>query len=163
MRFRTDNQGIKKRYSISLRRFVKGEMRLDNYANNEILRYIILSRTDFREYLEHQFLEGMTWDNYCSAWEIDHIIPVGEFDMTNEDDLKLCWHYLNLMPLIRKDNEIKAHSLYFAKIELEKRLKVLPSNPILKALKEKTNNDEIHTKYNYDLEFLKFYNSINYH
>jgi hypothetical protein len=118
MRFRTDNQGIKKRFSISLRRFLKGEMRLDNYANNEILRYIILSRTDFREYFEHQFLEGMTWDNYCSVWEIDHIIPVGEFDMTNEDDLKLCWHYLNLMPLIRKDNEIKAHSLYFEKIEL---------------------------------------------
>ncbi|WP_109744952.1 hypothetical protein [Arcicella aurantiaca] len=137
-------------------------MRLDNY-DNEILRYIVLSRTDFREYIEHQFLEGMTWDNYCSVWEIDHIIPVGEFDMANEDDLKLCWHYLNLMPLFRKDNEIKAHSLYFAKIELEKRLNVLPSNPILKALKEKTNNEEIHAKYNYDLEFLKFYNSIKYH
>ena len=158
------NYNIKKRLSLNLRRFVRGKrMKLDNYEN-EILRFIFLSRTDFREYIEHQFLEGMTWENYCSVWEIDHIVPVGQFDMTKEEDLKLCWHYLNMMPLTRKDNEIKAHSLYFAKIEIDKRLKMLPSNNILNALKDRINQDEeIHTKYNYDLEFLKFYNRINYH
>lgn len=165
MKFRIDNEGIKKRYSISLRRFVKGEgMRLDNYNRNEILRYIILSRTDFREYIEHQFIEGMTWENYCKEWEIDHIVPASSFDMSNEEDLSLCWHYLNLMPMTCKDNEIKANSLYFAKIELEKRKQILTGNLIIKKLKDKIEQqEELHLKYNYDLEFLKFYNRINYH
>jgi hypothetical protein len=165
MRFREDNIGVKKRYSTGLRRFVKGEgMRIDNYKRNEILRFIILSRTDFREYIQHQFIEGMTWENYCLEWEIDHIVPVSSFDMGNEEDLSLCWHYLNLMPMKCKDNEIKANSLHYAKIELQKRQKVLPGNMVIKKLIGKVEEqEEFHLKYDYDLEFLKFYNRINYH
>lgn len=51
-----------------------------------------------------------------------------------------------------KDNEIKANSLHFAKIELKKRQKVLTGNKILKELINKIEEDEeIHLKYNYDL------------
>jgi hypothetical protein len=155
---------IKKRISLNLRRFVRGQkMRLDNYEN-DIIKHIKLSRTDFREYIEHQFIENMSWENYCSVWEIDHIVPVSSFDMLKEEDLSLCWHYLNLMPMKCKDNENKANSLYFAKIEIEKRQNVIPGNGILKKLKEKIEEQEdINVKYNYDLEFLKFYNKVNYH
>lgn len=155
---------IKKRLSLNLRRFVRGErMKLDNY-DNEILRYIFLSRTDFREYIEHQFLEGMKWENYCIEWEIDHIVPISLFDMEELDDLKICWHYLNLMPMWRKDNVEKANSMYFAKIEIQKRCSILRNNKILLELNQRIIIEEdIHKKYNYDLEFLKFYNRINYH
>ena len=161
----TEQQKIRKKMSLSLRRLIRGtEMKLDNYEGNQILRYIFLSRTDLIEYIEHQFVEGMRWDNYCSEWEIDHIAPASLFDLTNIEEMKLCYHYLNLMPLWRKDNVTKANSLYYSKIELEKRLKVLPSNTILKLIKEKVDKEEdmINT-YNYDLEFLKFYHRINYH
>lgn len=161
----TEQQRIRKRLSIGLRRLVKGEnMRLDNYEKNQILRLIFLSRTDLREYIEHQFVEGMNWGNYCSEWEIDHIAPASLFDLANIEEMKSCWHYLNLMPMWRKDNETKANSLHYSKIELEKRLKILPSNSILKLIKEKVDSEEdmINT-YTYDLEFLKFYNRINYH
>ncbi len=155
---------IKKRISLNLRRFVRGQkMRLDNYEN-EIIKYIKLSRTDFREYIEHQFIKGMTWENYCIDWEIDHIVPVSNFDMYDDDELSICWNYLNLMPMKCKDNELKANSLYFAKIELDKRQKILLSNDIIKKLKDRIEQEEeLHLKYNYDLEFLKFYNKINYH
>ena len=161
----TEQQKIRKKMSIGLRRLVRGEdMKLDNYERNQILRHIFLSRTDLREYIEHQFVEGMNWENYCNEWEIDHIAPASLFDLTNKEDMKLCYHYLNLMPLWRKDNVTKANSLYYSKIELEKRLKILPSNTILKLIKEKVDKEEdmIHT-YSYDLEFLKFYNRVNYH
>jgi hypothetical protein len=160
-----EQQKIRKKMSISLRRLIKGEsMRLDNYEGNQILRYIFLSRTDLREYIEHQFVKGMNWDNYCTEWEIDHIAPASLFDLTKTDDIKLCYNYLNLMPLGRKDNVTKANSLLQSKIELEKRLKILPSNKVLNSIKEKVDKEEdmINT-YNYDLEFLKFYNRINYH
>jgi hypothetical protein len=155
---------IRKRLSLNLRRFVRGQkLKLDNY-NNEILRYIFLSRTDFREYIEHQFLEGMNWENYCIEWEIDHIVPVSLFDMEEIEDLKICWHYLNLMPMWRKDNVEKANSLYFAKIEIQKRFSILRNNEVMIKLNDKLKiEDDIHKKYNYDLEFLKFYNRINYH
>jgi hypothetical protein len=160
-----EQQKIRKRFSISLRRLVRREdMKLDNYERNQILRYIFLSRTDLREYLEHQFVKGMSWDNYCEEWEIDHIAPVSLFDLTKIEDIKLCYHYLNLMPIWRKDNVIKANSLHYSKIELEKRLKVLPSNSILKLIKEKVDKEEdMANTYNYNLEFLKFYNKVNYH
>ena len=158
------NYNIKKRLSLNLRRFVRGQkMKLDNY-DNEILRYIYLSRTDFREYIEHQFLEGMKWENYCIEWEIDHIVPVSLFNMEKVEDLEICWHYLNLMPMWRKDNVEKANSLYFAKIEMQRRFSVLQYNKILLELNKRIIlQEEIHLKYNYDLEFLKFYNRINYH
>ena len=158
------NYNIKKRLSLNLRRFVRGQkMKLDNY-DNEILRYIYLSRTDFREYIEHQFLEGMKWENYCIEWEIDHIVPVSLFNMEKVEDLEICWHYLNLMPMWRKDNVEKANSLYFAKIEMQRRSSVLQFNKILLELNKRIIlQEEIHLKYNYDLEFLKFYNRINYH
>ena len=161
----TEQQKIRKKMSIGLRRLIRGEdMKLDNYEKNQILRHIFLSRTDLREYIEHQFVRGMNWENYCDEWEIDHIAPASLFDLTNIEDMKLCYHYLNLMPLWRKDNVTKANSLYYSKIELEKRLKILPSNTILKLIKEKVDKEEdmIHT-YSYDLEFLKFYNRVNYH
>jgi hypothetical protein len=160
-----EQQKIRKKLSISLRRLIRGEeMRLDNYDKNQILRCIFLSRTDLREYIEHQFVTGMSWDNYCEEWEIDHIAPASLFDLTKIEDIKLCYHYLNLMPIWRKDNVTKANSLHYSKIELEKRLRILPSNEILKLIKEKVDKEEdMINKYNYDLEFLKFYNKVNYH
>lgn len=107
-------------------------MRLDNYENNDRLRFIELSRTDFREYIQHLFIDGMDWDNYCEEWEVNHIVPVSPFDMSNENDLSLCWNYLNLMPRKSSDNKIKANSLYFAKIEIEKRHKIIYGNEIIK-------------------------------
>jgi hypothetical protein len=161
----TEQQKIRKKLSIGLRRLIKGkDMKLDNYENNQILRLIFLSRTDLREYIEHQFVKGMTWENYCSEWEMDHIAPASLFNLTNIEEMKLCWHYLNLMPMWRKDNETKANSLYYSKIEIEKRIKILPSNEILKKIKERLDReDDMTNTYNYDLEFLKFYNRVNYH
>jgi hypothetical protein len=62
--------------------------------------------TDFftvREFLERQFLKGMTWDNYGTEWNIDHVIPL---DVAGDDvELinKLCY-YQNLSPTWSKDN-----------------------------------------------------------
>lgn len=52
-----------------------------------------------RQYLESQFLPGMTWDNHSKdGWHIDHIIPCASFDLTKEEEQRKCFHYTNLMP-----------------------------------------------------------------
>lgn len=52
-------------------------------------------------YLENQFTEGMSWQNY-GEWHVDHIIPLASAN-TLEEAEKLC-HYTNLQPLWAIDN-----------------------------------------------------------
>lgn len=59
-------------------------------------------------HLESQFKPGMSWDNYAiDGWHIDHVKPISSFDLSNEDEMKACFHYTNLQPLWAKDNYAK--------------------------------------------------------
>ena len=55
------------------------------------------------KYIEGQFQEGMTWDNY-GEWEVDHIVPLAKLDLTNPEDFAKACHYSNLQPLWWQDN-----------------------------------------------------------
>ena len=66
--------------------------------------------SEFRMWLESEFKPGMTWLNY-GEWEIDHIIPCSSFDLSNEDQLRKCFHYSNTQPLWKSDNARKGDSL----------------------------------------------------
>ena len=66
---------------------------------------------EFKLYLESKFEPGMTWDNYgnpngdhTNCWHIDHIKPCIEFDLSDINQQKQCFHYTNLQPLWGKDN-----------------------------------------------------------
>ena len=64
----------------------------------------------FREYIENQFQEGMTWDNY-GDWHLDHKTPIS-WARTEEEAVSLC-HYTNYQPLwlvenISKSNKYKS-------------------------------------------------------
>ena len=58
---------------------------------------------DCRQHLENQFEEGMTWDNH-GEWHIDHRRPCASFDLVNEEEQIMCFHYTNLQPLWAADN-----------------------------------------------------------
>ena len=56
-----------------------------------------------KQYLEEQFIEGMSWDNHgLYGWHIDHIIPISS--AKNDEELKKLCHYTNLQPLWALDN-----------------------------------------------------------
>lgn len=57
--------------------------------------------------LEAQFLPGMTWDNYGSAWHVDHIIPLSAYDLTDPEQQREAFHYINLQPLWAHENMAK--------------------------------------------------------
>lgn len=56
----------------------------------------------WKQHLEKQFTQDMTWDNHGSHWQIDHIIPKHKFDLPKE--INQCFHYTNTRPLLRLDN-----------------------------------------------------------
>tara|TARA_B100000575_G_C22974356_1_gene562409 strand:- start:27 stop:857 length:831 start_codon:yes stop_codon:yes gene_type:complete len=59
-----------------------------------------------RDYIENQFLDGMNWAN-SENWHIDHRRPIASFDLENEEELKMCFHYTNLQPMWAEDNLAK--------------------------------------------------------
>ena len=65
---------------------------------------------DLKKHLENKFTKGMSWKNR-SKWHIDHIIPVSYFvknyDFNDEKIQKKCFHFSNLQPLWKLDNERK--------------------------------------------------------
>jgi len=59
----------------------------------------------FKDHIEEKFEKGMTWDNYgIHGWHIDHIKPCAAFDLTDPEQQKKCFNYINLQPLWEKDN-----------------------------------------------------------
>jgi hypothetical protein len=50
-------------------------------------------------WLEKQFKQGMTWDNYGTHWHVDHIVPLSHFDLSLDEHRKRANHYTNLRPL----------------------------------------------------------------
>lgn len=63
-----------------------------------------------RLHLEQRFYGGMTWDKLGvgpGTFQIDHIEPVGMFDLTDPKQQRRCFHYSNLQPLWYEDHQAK--------------------------------------------------------
>jgi hypothetical protein len=69
-----------------------------NRKTSPIEPLIGCSVTKLRHHFESLFEPGMTWQNYASIWQIDHIQPVVTFNLLNPKQLAKCFHYTNLRP-----------------------------------------------------------------
>jgi hypothetical protein len=66
-----------------------------------------------KNYLESKFLLNMTWANYGKGdgkWQLDHIIPLFTFDLTDREQFLRANHYTNLQPLWYEDHKIKTRN-----------------------------------------------------
>lgn len=61
----------------------------------------------FKEHIENQFTDDMSWDNYASYWQLDHKTPIS-WSKCEEDVYKLN-HYTNFQPLFWKENISKGN------------------------------------------------------
>jgi hypothetical protein len=68
-----------------------------------------ISPQGLKEWLEEQFTEGMTWENR-SDWHVDHIIPCTAFDLTVDENQRICFWYKNLQPMWAKENLQKSNT-----------------------------------------------------
>lgn len=92
----------------SIRRALVG-----NRSKTKILSNIGYSEKELSDHLERQFDKKMSWDNYGTYWNIDHIIPASQFSYESErdDDFLRCWSLTNLRPLSIKENIKKSNKL----------------------------------------------------
>lgn len=105
---------------IKQRRLTEPNFKLSRILRNQLYQHLKLNKTkksksalqlvgcsisELKEYIERQWLPGMTWENYTTTgWHVDHIKPVNTFDLTDIEQQKLCFHYTNLRPLWAADN-----------------------------------------------------------
>jgi hypothetical protein len=113
----------KKKWQLALRRYVLEKQVSENYAP-----YFGLDIESFREWIEIQFTGDLNWDNFGSKWQFDHIVPVAYFDFGIEEDLKLCWNFINIRVEMIELNKVRGN-----------RIGVMAVKPYFEALYSKTN------------------------
>lgn len=97
---RRTNQNIRVKDNLNrlLRKFVHGQ------HSPTIVNLLGCNRDNFLLHIQSQFKNGMTWNNYGTFWHIDHRIPCAKFDLTLQEQQKLCYHFSNLQPLSKDEN-----------------------------------------------------------
>lgn len=81
----------KRKWQIALRRYIINKNKSVAYA-----AYFGIDIEGFRNWIECQFDETMSWDTFSNTWQLEHVVSVAYFNMEKEDDLKLCWNFLNI-------------------------------------------------------------------
>jgi hypothetical protein len=112
----------KRKWQLALRRYV-----LEKNTSSAYAFYFGLGIEEFRKWIEIQFIAGLNWDNFGSAWQFDHIVPVAYFDYTKKEDLLLCWNFIN----------IRVEKIHLNK-NLGNRIDILAVKPYFEALFQKT-------------------------
>ena len=80
-------------------------------SSNRVFKRLGCTITEFKEHIESNFVEGMSWDNYgYDTWHIDHIIPLDWF-VKNSDNVFEANHYTNLRPIQAEKNMSKGDTL----------------------------------------------------
>ncbi len=113
------NKTRRKRYSQDVNYKLSEKIR--NYSlrvtnavkKNKPLRsldYLGCSIEEFKNHIESQWQEGMTWDNHSlDGWHIDHIVSI-DWHIKNSTDPWQANHYTNLQPLWSTENIKKSNS-----------------------------------------------------
>lgn len=92
---------------INLRARIREAVKNNGTKKSYSTIILIGCEIDFlKQHLESRFKNGMSWNNY-GEWEIDHIKPCSSFDLTDEEQQKICFHFSNLQPLWKTENRMK--------------------------------------------------------
>jgi len=94
--------------------------------SNRTIEYLNCSIPFLIEWFKKCFTGEMNIDNHGSLWHIDHVIPVNTFDLTDQNDIVLCFSWYNTMPLLGSENMSKHDKIVKTQIKAHiKRLKQL--------------------------------------
>ena len=91
----------KRKWQINFRRYVVEKMSCPAYAP-----YFGLDIASIRAWFEAQFSGTLSWENFGKEWQFEHILPLGYFDHSREEELALCWNFTNIRvaPLDQKES-----------------------------------------------------------
>ena len=98
-------------YRLRSRLSTRIYMAVKKYKKSKSTMQLVGCSLDYlKDYLESQFDDEMSWNNY-GEWHIDHIIPCTSFDLSKPKQQQVCFHYSNLQPLWAIDNMSKGNRI----------------------------------------------------
>ena len=107
---------VNNRYSSDINYRLKCIARARMYSlikgkNKSVHSLVLLgcSVQQWKMHLESTFKVGWNWNNHGIRWEIDHIIPVSLFDLTDIEQQKKCFNYTNTQAMSKEDNRKKSN------------------------------------------------------
>jgi hypothetical protein len=59
---------------------------------------------NYVKWITYTMADDMDWENYGKYWNIDHLVPVNTFDITNPDEAKKAFNWKNTWAMIASDN-----------------------------------------------------------
>ena len=74
------------------------------------------SKKILKNWLEYQFNDSISWDNYGDVWHIDHVVPINFFDISNVNEQLICFNWTNLRPLDKTKNISKSDKIIESEI-----------------------------------------------
>ena len=94
--------------TIRTRNRVRDALKRQNaYKNKRTMEYVNCSVAHLYYHIEQQFTEGMNWKNHGygrGKWNIDHRRPCDSFDLNDEEQTYMCFHWTNLQPMWHYEN-----------------------------------------------------------
>jgi transposase-like protein len=91
---------------------------------NSNAQYLGTPITLIRAWLEMNFHDGMTWENYGTYWHIDHTLPLSAWNLEDEKECMLCFSWHNTRPLTRSQNLRKSTKILpYLVFQLERQLR----------------------------------------
>ena len=102
---------------------IKNYMKINNVKktkNCSSTKILGCSFLQFKEHIEKQFIDGMSWDNY-GEWHYEHIIPIS-LGKTFDEVRELC-HHTNYRPLWGIENSSKGNKIIMDIISEENKIR----------------------------------------
>lgn len=110
------NARIKVDFNFKMKYMCKKHLLNNMNKKSTTMKYFSCDITLFTSWLTYCFTDKMNIENHGSYWHLDHVIPVTLFNLENEEDLRLCFHYLNYMPLPGKENMSKHNKIIYSQL-----------------------------------------------
>lgn len=106
-----DANKYKTDFTYKMKNIIRNRLRIALKKNTKKCKTLDLvgcTLPELKQYLESKFQPGMTWNNWSiNGWHIDHVIPLDNFDLTNEEQLAQACHYSNMQPMWADENRKK--------------------------------------------------------
>jgi hypothetical protein len=72
--------------------------------SNSSKKYLGCDIHFYAQWLEYTMEEDMTWENYGTLWNIDHVIPISTFDIENHEEALKAFNWKNTCARYAFDN-----------------------------------------------------------
>lgn len=110
------NQRYHSDFTFKIKKLCHKHLLNNLFKNSSTMKYFSCDIELVVKWLKYCFTDKMTINNHGNYWHLDHVIPISRFNLNNPDEVYLCFHYLNYMPLSAYKNISKQNKIIYSQL-----------------------------------------------